>query len=56
MTSVYVIAIFCALCLVGSVANVLYTQYLLKRCNDILNFCIDLVEQECAPIKREGTE
>lgn len=56
MMSVYVIAIFCAVCLAGSVANVLYTQYLLKRCHDILDFCINLAERECEPIKREGTE
>ena len=55
------LAIFAGLCLAGSVATTLYTQHLLTRCFDILDFCIAIMEHEndrdmLDTIKKEGTE
>ena len=57
------LALFAGLCLAGSVATTLYTQHLLTRCFDILDFCISIAEREnekdkdlIDAIKREGTE
>lgn len=57
------LAIFAGLCLAGSVATTLYTQHLLTRCFDILDFCISIAEREIDKdkelidaIRKEGTE
>ncbi len=55
------LALFAGLCLAGSVATTLYTQHLLTRCFDILDFCISIMEHEndrdmLDTIKKEGTE
>ena len=55
------LAVFAGFCLAGSIATTLYTQHLITRCFDILDFCISLAEREndrdmLNAIKKEGTE
>ena len=57
----YWLAVFAGFCLAGSIATTLYTQRLLKRCFDILDFCISLAVREddadmLDAIRKEGTE
>ena len=43
--------------LTASIAVNLFTQHMLRQCQKILDFCIDLAEQEeLEAIKKEGTE
>ncbi len=49
-----VLIILAGICLAGSIATNLYTQFLLSRCVDITRWIIDgLLEKEA---KREGTD